>query len=145
MTNCCLFCICGRSACVCVFVCVLSLSTLACYHTTPPPPGILTHSHTNWGRLQRVAWLWAPSSLCFMRPAFFPASSNPHSLLMAQMWLRHMEMLAAVAVAVGASLHGRQQPNAIISIFKHFGRRRRFHVICSRSMFAASRASNAAC
>lgn len=64
------------SLCLCVCACArpCSLSTSACYHTTPPPPG---HSHTNWGRLQRVAWLWAPSSLCIVRSAFFPAKLQP--------------------------------------------------------------------
>lgn len=45
----------------------------------------------------------------------------PHSLLMAQMWWWH----------TGSSLH-RRQHKAVISIFKHFGRRF-FHVICNQT------------
>lgn len=105
--------------CVCVYLCVclLSLSLSTYWHTR-------RLIHTQWEMLQSVASLSA-LLLCVSCVLYF---SNlllllllPHSLLMAQMWRWH----------TGSSLLQRQH-KAVVSIFKHFGRRR-FHVICNQT------------
>lgn len=107
------------STCVCVYLCVclLSLSLSTHWHTR-------RLIHTQWEMLQSVASLSA-LLLCVSCVLYF---SNlllllllPHSLLMAQMWRWH----------TGSSLLQRQH-KAVVSIFKHFGRRR-FHVICNQT------------
>lgn len=103
--------------CVYLCVCLLSLSLSTYWHTR-------RLIHTQWEMLQSVASLSA-LLLCVSCVLYF---SNlllllllPHSLLMAQMWRWH----------TGSSLLQRQH-KAVVSIFKHFGRRR-FHVICNQT------------
>lgn len=111
------------STCVCTCVCVCS--PLAYRHTGTPGD---SYTHPV-GDASKRGIAVGSIALCFMCPLFFhpPSSPNllhlllPHSLLMAQMWRWH----------TGSSLLHRQH-KAVVSIFKHFGRRR-FHVICNQT------------
>lgn len=108
--------------CVCACVC----STLAYHHMHPPGD---THTPTGrcfkaWHRCRLYCFVFHVSSILPPSSNLFSPPSSPiltHSLLMAQMWQWH----------TGGSLR-RRQHKAVISIFKHFGRRR-FHVICNQT------------
>lgn len=120
---------------VCVCVLYLSLST----HT----PHRETHTHTlapsgrcfkAWQRCRLYCFVFHVSSIFPPSTLLLPPFPlPPDSLLMAQMWQRH----------TGSSLLQRQH-KAVVSIFKHFGRRC-FHVICNRTSVQLRNANDAAC